>query len=250
MDLFSLEGKVALVTGPGKGLGKTMAFALAQAGADIVGIGRGSMETISKEVQALGRRMHCIEFDLLNTDDIPKVAQEAINAFGSVDILLNNAGITPIEVAEDYKESDFDRAMNLNVKALFILTQEIGKHMISKRAGKIINICSIQSIIGGNNVSAYVASKHAVAGITKSFGNEWGKYNINVNGIAPGFMVTDNTKELRESKDLTEMIDRRIPMQRWGEPEDLMGTVVFLASNASNYITGQLVVVDGGYLNN
>jgi len=177
-------------------------------------------------------------------------AGEALSVSGKVDILVNNAGVTLVEAAEEYSFKDFDATMNINVKSLFFLTREIGRSMIQRRYGKIINICSVQSMKGGNLVSAYAASKHAVAGITRAFANEWGKYGITVNGIAPGYMVTDNTKLLRTKTDLVKALTAQIPLGRWGSPEDLMGPVVFLASDASAYVNGHLLVVDGGYMNN
>lgn len=250
MSLFSLENKVAIVTGSSKGLGQAIAVGLAKAGADIIGIGISDSNNTKSQIEKLGKKYINITGDLSNLESIKNIAIKAINTFSKVDILVNNAGITPKGLAEDYTLENLNLAFDLNVKGLFLLTQEIGKHMITRKYGKIINICSIQSLIGGINVSGYVASKHAVAGITKAFANEWGKYNITVNGIAPGFMKTDNTSELRELTDTVKDIDKRIPLQRWGEPSDLEGPVVFLASDSSSYVNGHIMVVDGGYINN
>ena len=167
---------------------------------------------------------------------------EAIAAAGRVDILVNNAGVTPVYPAADYPEAEFDRVMNVNVKALFLLTQELGRHMVENHYGRIINVCSVQSYKGGQLVSAYAASKHAVAGLTRAFANEWGGYGVTVNGIAPGFMVTDNTALLRTQKEAVAALTAQIPVGRWGEPEDLMGPVVFLASESSRYVNGHLLV--------
>lgn len=250
MSLFSLENKVAIVTGSSKGLGQAIAIGLAKAGADIIGIGISDSNNTKSQIEKLGKKYINITGDLSNLESIKSIAIKAINTFSKVDILVNNAGVTPKGLAEYYTLENLNLAFDLNVKGLFLLTQEIGKHMITRKYGKIINICSIQSLIGGINVSGYVASKHAVAGITKAFANEWGKYNITVNGIAPGFMKTDNTSELRELTDIVKDIDKRIPLQRWGEPSDLEGPVVFLASDSSSYVNGHIMVVDGGYINN
>ena len=247
---FSLTGKIAAVTGTNKGLGQAIAAALARAGADIIGIDRTEAAETTERVRQAGRQFCPIHADLSKPETISGVATQALAAFGRVDILVNNAGVTLVRPAGEYSEQDFDATMNVNVKSLFFLTREIGRSMLQRHYGKIINICSIQSIIAGNNVSAYVASKHAVAGITRAFANEWGKHGINVNGIAPGFMVTDNTKLLRENEPAVAAITARIPLGRWGNPGDLMGPVVFLASDEAAYINGHLLVVDGGYLNN
>ena len=248
--LFSLDGKVAAITGTSKGLGRAMTMALAEAGTDIIGIGISDPHETAEKVRAAGRKFFPIPGDMAKPETMGGIAEKALSAFGRVDILVNNAGVTLVDSAEVYSPENYDLTMNVNVKSLFFLTQEIGRSMIEKRYGKIINVCSIQSIIGGNMVSAYVASKHAVAGITRSLANEWGKYGINVNGIAPGFMVTDNTKLLREKTDVVAALTAQIPLGRWGNPEDLMGPVVFLASDASAFVNGHLLVVDGGFINN
>ncbi len=247
---FSLKDKIALVTGANKGLGQAMAVALAQGGADIVALGRQGMAETEELVKQAGGRFAWVQGDLSSSEAIKDLAAQAIAAFGRIDILVNNAGVTPVKPAEEYSEEDFDLVMKVNVKALYFLSQEIGKAMIRQGGGKIINVCSVQSMKGGNSVSAYVASKHAVAGITKALANEWAKYGINVNGLAPGYMVTDNTAKLRQQKELTDSLTQQIPMGRWGSPADMMGPVVFLASEASRYVNGHLLVVDGGYMNN
>lgn len=249
LSLFSLEGKTALVTGVSRGLGQAMAIALARAGADIVGVGpRGLGETRAR-IEAEGRRVYEIKADLGRGDTAAGVAREAVSAFGKVDILVNNAGIIRLSPAEDHTMEDFDEVMDVNLRGLFLLTRDIARQMISLGHGKIINTCSVQSFRGGSGDAAYVASKHAVHGLTRAWANEWGRYNIQVNGIAPGYMVTDNTARLRQNHEAVAAITAQIPMGRWGQPEDLMGPVVFLASAASNYVNGHLLAADGGYLN-
>ena len=249
LSLFSLEGKTALVTGVSRGLGQAMAIALARAGADIVGVGLRGMGDTQALVEAEGRRTYEIRADLSQRNAAERVAKEALAAFGKVDILVNNAGIIKLSPAENQTMEDFDAVMEVNLRSLFLLTREIARQMISLGHGKIINTCSVQSMKGGSGDAAYVASKHAVHGLTRAWANEWGRYNIQVNGIAPGYMVPDNTAKLRLNRAAVAAITAQIPLGRWGKPEDLMGPVVFLASNASNFVNGHLLVADGGYLN-
>ena len=246
---FSLQGKVAVVTGVSRGLGRAMAIALAQAGADIVGVGYHGMGTTKAEIEALGRKAFEITWDLADSDRAPQLACQCMDAFGRVDVLVNNAGIIRLAAAQDHTAEDFDAVMEVNLRSLFLLTRDIANQMIGLGGGKIINVCSVQSCRGGSGDAAYVASKHAVHGLTRAWANEWAKHNINVNAIAPGYMVTDNTATLRTKKDAVAAINAQIPAGRWGQPEDLMGPVVFLASSASDYVNGHMLVVDGGYLN-
>jgi 2-deoxy-D-gluconate 3-dehydrogenase len=249
MDSFSLSGKIAAVTGAGKGLGLSMAEGLAEAGADIVAITRHEAPEAEARVRALGRQFRRIEGDLSRPETMEALAAGALALFGRIDILVNNAGVTPVHSAGEYPPEDLDLVFDVNVKSLFRLTQGIGADMLRRGSGKIINICSIQSYLGGVSVSAYAASKHAVAGITRALANEWGPLGINVNGIAPGFMVTDNTALLRSQPGVTEALAARVPLRRWGQGEDMKGPVVFLASDASRFVNGHLLVVDGGYIN-
>lgn len=249
LSLFSLEGKTALVTGVSRGLGQAMAVALAKAGADIVGVGLRGMGPTRAMIAAEGRRAYEIQADLSQSGIAADIAQEAIAAFGRVDILVNNAGIIKLSAAEDHTMEDFDAVMEVNLRSLFLLTRDIARQMIDLGHGKIINTCSVQSIKGGSGDAAYVASKHAVHGLTRAWANEWGRYNIQVNGIAPGYMVTDNTATLRQNREAVAAITAQIPLGRWGNPQDLMGPVVFLASAASDFVNGHLLVADGGYLN-
>jgi len=243
------EGKTAVVTGAGKGLGQAMAVALACEGANLIGVDIGDMAETSRTILECGGKFTAVTADLSKTDQIPALAEKMEDIYGQIDILVNNAGVIYRSPAEEYPEDGFDFVMNLNVKALFLLTREIGSRMKNRGWGRIINVCSIQSMQGGNGVSAYAASKHAVAGITRAFANEWGKYGVTVNGIAPGYMVTDNTDKLRAQKEKAASITNRIPVGRWGQPSDLMGPVVFLASDGAAYVNGHLLVVDGGYMN-
>jgi 2-deoxy-D-gluconate 3-dehydrogenase len=247
--MFSLSGRIAAVTGAGKGLGLSMAEGLAEAGADIAAITRQEAPEAEARVRALGRRFRRIQGDLSHPETMEALAAGALALFGRIDILVNNAGVTPVHNAEDYPPEDLDLVFDVNVKSLFRLTQAVGADMLRRGSGKIINICSIQSYLGGVSVSAYAASKHAVAGITRALANEWGPRGINVNGIAPGFMVTDNTALLRSQPGLTEALAAKVPLRRWGLGEDMKGPVVFLASDASRFVNGHLLVVDGGYIN-
>ncbi len=247
-QLFDLTGRVALVTGVSRGLGRAMAIGLAGAGADIIGISLQEPIETRKQIETLGKNFYYFHADLAEAEKIPELARQAIAVYGKVDILVNNAGIIGLYPAEEYPLENFDQVFAVNVRGLFLLTQEIGKSMLDRGYGRIIATCSIQSLISGINDSAYVASKHAVAGLVKAFAAEWGGRGVNVNGIAPGFMVTDNTANLRKNSDAVAEITARVPLHRWGQPEDLMGPVIFLASEASRYVNGQLLVVDGGYV--
>jgi len=250
LDAFRLDGKVALVTGAARGLGQAMAVGLAEAGADIVGI--DIISPISETrgmIESLGRRFVEIQVDLSSTADIPRILETARTQLGVFDILVNNAGIIRRHPAHEFPTEDWDAVMNINLRSLFFLTQAFGKALIEEgRHGKIVNVCSMLSFSGGVFVAPYTASKSAVAGITRLLGNEWAAYGINVNGIAPGYMATDNTAPLRVDPERNREILSRVPMDRWGEPEDLSGAIVFLSSAASDYITGTIVRVDGGWL--
>lgn len=248
-NLFSLDGKVAIVTGVSRGLGRAMAIALAKAGANIVGVGLSDMSATEEEIRKCGREFLGIHADLTSTDKVDEIVEKTVEKFKRVDILVNNSGTIVREDAIHYTEEDWDKILNLNLRTLFFLSQKVAKEFIEEGAGgKIINIASMLSFQGGIRVPAYTASKSGVMGLTKALANEWAKYNINVNAIAPGYMETDNTKEIREDESRCAEILNRIPAQRWGTPEDLAGAVVFLASNASNYVNGHILAVDGGWL--
>ena len=249
MELFNLNGKVAIVTGASRGLGKAMAIALAEAGANIVGVGQSNMDKTSKEIEEKGKEFLAIQADLTSTEKIEEIITKTIQKFGRIDILVNNAGTIRREDAINYTEHDWDDILNLNLKTLFFLSQRVAKEFIKqKTGGKIINIASMLSFQGGIRVPAYTASKSGVMGLTKALANEWAKYNININAIAPGYMATDNTQAIREDEKRNKEILDRIPAGRWGTPEDLAGSVIFLASDASNYVNGHTLAVDGGWL--
>ena len=249
LDSFSLKGKVAIVTGCNTGLGQGMAIGLAQAGADIAGVYCSDTSETQKLIEDLGRVFLPIKADLSSIEPIDKIIEETLRKFGKIDILVNNAGIIRRNESIDFSEKDWDDVMNVNAKTLFFLSQAVAKQFIKQgTGGKIINIASMLSYQGGIRVPSYTASKHAVMGLTRIMANEWAKYNINVNAIAPGYMITNNTAPLRaDEKRYKEILDR-IPAGRWGTPEDLQGAVVFLASDASNYVNGFTIAVDGGWL--
>jgi 2-deoxy-D-gluconate 3-dehydrogenase len=249
MSLFDLTGRVAIVTGANTGLGQGVAEALAAAGADIVAVGRTPPVETQKAVEALGRGFHSISADLGTTEPIDRIVAETVSRFGGVDVLVNNAGIIRRNDALDFTEEDWDAVMNVNLKTAFFLTQAVARRMLEQgRGGKIINIASLLSFQGGIRVASYTASKSGVAGVTKLLANEWAAKGINVNAIAPGYFVTNNTEALRADEGRSRDILARIPAGRWGSPDDLGGAVVFLASRASDYVHGSVVAVDGGWL--
>ncbi len=248
-ELFDISGKIAVVTGSGTGLGKAMAIALAGAGADILLVGHKSpLEAVEKEIRALGRRTESILVDLALDGSAKKVIEKAKAAFGGLDILVNNAGIIRRAPAIDYSLEDWEMVMRTNATATFLLCREAARVFLERGGGKIINIASMLSFQGGILVPAYSASKGAVAQLTKALANEWAGENICVNAIAPGYMATENTRPLREDPVRNKAILERIPAGRWGDPEDLAGAVVFLASPASDYVHGAVLNVDGGWL--
>jgi len=245
---FSLTGSRALVTGASKGIGAQIAIALASAGADLVLLGRSSesLADTKSQVVALGRNLSELICDLSDPKSvaalIPKLANE------SVDILVSNAGIITRADAVDASLEDWNLVFQTNLTSLFQISQVVAKKMLAKGAGRIINIASLLSFQGGIRVTGYAASKHAVAGLTKALANEWGAAGITVNAIAPGYIITDNTELLRKDADRSAGILARIPMGRWGTPEDIAGVAVFLAAPAARYINGEILTVDGGWL--
>lgn len=250
LDSFKLDGKVALVTGAGRGIGQAAALGLAEAGCDIAGLYQTRYETTQAQVEALGRRFLPIECNLLEAtvEQLNSVVSQVVTGLGQLDILVNNAGIIRRTPALEYSEEDWDAVMQVNLKSLFFLSQAAARVMVEQGSGKIINIASLLSFQGGILVPSYTASKSGVGGLTKALANEWAKLNINVNAIVPGYIATDNTAPLRADPERNSAILARIPAGRWGEPADLQGLVVFLASAASDYLHGSVVPVDGGWL--
>ena len=249
LDKFNLKGKVAIVTGSSTGLGQGMIIGLAEAGADITGVDYVDAKETKEKVEKIGRKFLEIKANLLTTEPIEDIINQTVKEYGKVDILINNAGIIRREDAIDFTEKDWDDVMSINAKTLFFFSQAAARQFIrQKTGGKIINVASMLSFQGGIRVPSYTASKSAVMGLTRALANEWVKYNININAIAPGYMATNNTKALREDKVRSKAILDRIPAGRWGLPEDVAGAAVFLASEASNYINGYTIAVDGGWL--
>lgn len=245
---FSLDGKVAAVTGANTGLGQGIAGALAEAGADIVAIGRSAPTQTENIVKAAGRRFFFVEADLSEPMRAEATIAAAEKAAGSVDILVNNAGVIRRGDAIDFTEEDWDAVMNVNLKSVFFLSQAAARRMLARGGGKIVNIASMLSFQGGIRVASYTASKSGVAGLTKLLANEWAGKGINVNAIAPGYFATDNTAALRADEKRNSEILARIPAGRWGAPGDLGGAAVFLAAPASDYVHGTVIAVDGGWL--
>jgi 2-deoxy-D-gluconate 3-dehydrogenase len=249
-ELFSLEGKCALVTGASRGLGRAMAEALASAGANVVCASHavsGTADTVAA-IRSRGRDAWAVEADLRRPEAAEMLAEAALDAAGQVDILVNNAGTIRRAPAVDHSFQDWSEVLRTNLDAAFILSQRLGRGMLERGEGKIINVASLLSFSGGITVPGYTASKHAIAGLTKALANEWGARGVQVNAIAPGYMETDNTSALRADAKRLADISARIPAGRWGTPADLAGAVVFLASPASNYVNGHVLVVDGGWM--
>jgi len=245
---FDLSGQVAVVTGANTGIGQAIAVALAQAGAAIVAVGRSSMDETEALVTQAGSRFHVIKADLATIEPVKAIVAETIQTYGGLDILVNNAGIIRRADAIDFTEEDWDAVIDVNLKTAFFLSQAAGRHMIDKGRGKIINIASLLSFQGGIRIPSYTASKSGLAGLTKLLACEWAGKGVNVNAIAPGYFVTNNTTALREDAERNAAILARIPAGRWGTPSELGGAAVFLASSASDYVNGTVLPVDGGWL--
>jgi len=250
-DLFRIDGKVALVTGASRGLGAAIAQALASAGADVVlhSSSQPADATARAIKDASGRRTATAVADLAQPGAAAILANEALAAFGHIDVLVNNAGTIRRAPAADHPDADWDAVIAVNLSSIFRLSREVGRHMIErKQGGKIINVASLLSFQGGITVPGYAAAKGGVAQLTKALANEWAPHRINVNAIAPGYMETDNTTALRQDAARFRQISERIPAGRWGKPEDLAGAAVFLASPAADYVHGHVLVVDGGWM--
>jgi 2-deoxy-D-gluconate 3-dehydrogenase len=250
LDSFRLDGKVALVTGAGRGLGQAMAIGLAEAGADIAGLDVISLAETQELVEGLGRRFLAVECNLRDAkvSELNEATGRVVQEMGSLNILVNNAGIIRRAPALEFSEEYWDDVLQINLKALFFLSQAAGRVMAEQGSGKIVNVASMLSFQGGILVPSYTAAKSGVAGLTRALANELAAKGINVNAIAPGYMATDNTAPLRADPQRSQAILARIPVGRWGDPADLKGVVVFLASAASDYMQGAIVPVDGGWL--
>ncbi len=248
-NMFSLKGKVAIVTGANTGLGQGICVAYAKMGAKVLGVARRSCDETAKIIKEFNGEFFEYIADLSDVACVDGVMQAAYDKYGTVDILVNNAGVIKRADALDVSVDDWDSVINVNQKTVFFLSQAFAKEIVrQKKKGKIINICSMLSYQGGIRVPAYCASKSAVIGLTRALCNEWASKNINVNGIAPGYMETNNTKQIREDQDRNDAILDRIPQGRWGTPKDIAGAAIFLASEASDYINGFTIAVDGGWL--
>ncbi|HEX6558435.1 MAG TPA: 2-dehydro-3-deoxy-D-gluconate 5-dehydrogenase KduD [Longimicrobiales bacterium] len=249
-ELFSLAGKRALVTGASRGLGRAMAEALATAGADVVCVStkRSGTDETAASIRKAGREAWQLEADLSNRENAQQLAERATSEAGEIHILVNNAGTIRRHPAVQFPADEWDAVLHTNLDSVFVLCQHLGRAMIERGSGKIINIASLLAFSGGITVPAYTASKHAVAGLTKALANEWAKHGVQVNAIAPGYFRTDNTQALQDDATRSAEISGRIPAGRWGEPSDIGGAVVFLAARASDYVNGHVLVVDGGWM--
>lgn len=249
LDQFKLNGKVAIVTGSARGLGQAIAMGLAEAGADVALVDVLDMTQTKADIEKLGRRCIAITADLSKKECVDVIVNTTVQKLGAIDILFNNAGIIRRAPLTEFTEKDWDDVMNINIRTLFFLSQGAAKQMIKQgRGGKIVNTASMLSFQGGILVPSYTASKSAVMGLTRLLANELAPHKINANAIAPGYMATDNTKALRDNPERNKAILERIPAGRWGEPSDLKGVAVFLASSASDYVSGYTIAVDGGWL--
>ncbi len=247
-DPFRVDGQVALVTGASRGLGAAMAIALAKAGADLALHAYESCEDTAATIRSLGRKVSAATGDLSPRDVPVSLVADVIARYSHLDILVNNAGIIRRAPAAEHGDADWEDVISMNLSSVFRMCREAGRHMLARGRGKIVNIASLLAFQGGITVPGYAAAKGGVAQLTKALANEWASRGINVNAIAPGYMVTENTRPLRQDPERTRQITERIPAGRWGQPEDLAGAVVFLASPASDYVNGHVLVVDGGWL--
>lgn len=251
MDLFNLEGKTALVTGCKRGIGFAMAEALAEAGADILGVS-ASLETSGSEIEnavvSKGRKFKGYQCDFSNRKSLYEFIEKVKSENPSIDILVNNAGTILRAPAEEHSDEYWDKVIEVNQNAQFILSRELGKEMIKRGRGKVIFTASLLTFQGGITVPGYAASKGAIGQLTMALSNEWAGKGVQVNAIAPGYIATDNTKALRNDPDRSEAILARIPAGRWGKPEDFKGPIIFLASKASDYMSGAILTVDGGWM--
>jgi len=248
-DLFDLSGKVAIVTGTSRGLGQYFARALAKAGADLVITSRdlSRLTEFKQEIESLGRKALPVQLDVLSQSDIENMVRKTIKEYGKIDILVNNAGLNIRHPSAEFPWDDWDTVLDTNLKGAFFCAQAVAKEMIKRKYGRIINVGSCTCVFGMEGIAPYTASRGAILGVTRSLAAEWGKFGITVNVLAPGWFKTAQNAVLYENKEWVDYITSRIPLNRPGQPHDLDGTVVFLASDASEYITGQIILVDGGF---
>lgn len=247
--LFSLEGRVAVVTGAGRGLGRSMALALAAAGADIVAASRtaAEIESLRDEVRALGRQAEAVTFDATRPEDCDRLAAEAVRCMGRVDILVNNAGVNIRKPVLELAPEEFRSVLTTNLDGYFLCARSIGKYLVAQGSGKVINISSVMGRVALANQAAYASSKGAIEQLTKVLAIEWAPHNVQVNAIGPTYFETDLTRPLFEDEERHDFIIDRTPMRRWGQPHELAGAAIFLASGASDYVTGHTLMVDGGW---
>lgn len=248
LSLFSLEGRTALVTGAGSGIGQAVALGLARTGAEVFAVGHSSLEDTWEKLKAIGDGHAGVLADLSREEEIERIVKQTLEVCGKIDILVNVAGVIKRSPAEEHSLEDWDTVLNLNLRSVFLLCQLVGRHMLGRGYGKIINIASMLTFMGGYTVVSYAAAKSGIAGLTRTLANEWAGRGINVNAIAPGWIETKMTKAIRENEARYNFILSRIPAGRWGRPEDLVGAAIFLASPASDYVNGHILAVDGGYL--
>lgn len=249
VELFDLSEKVAIVTGASRGLGQYFARALAKSGADLVITSRdlSSLNEFKQEIESLGRKAFAVQLDVLSQSDIDNMVRMTINEYGKIDILVNNAGLNIRRPSTDVSQEDWDTVLNTNLKGSFFCAQAAAKEMIKRKHGRIINVGSCTCVFGMEGIAPYTASRGAILSMTRSLAAEWGKFGITVNVLAPGWFKTAQNAVLYENKEWVDYITERIPLNRPGQPHDLDGTVIFLASDASEYITGQIILVDGGF---
>ena len=247
--VFSLEGRRAMVTGANTGIGQGIALAMAEAGAEVLAVGRSSMAETEAAIRAVGGKVVAIKADLGKSKTVAAMLDSAWDAHGPIDVLVNNAGIIRRADAVDFSETDWDDVMEINLKSVFLLCQALARRAFAeKRTARIVNVASLLSFQGGIRVASYTASKSGLAGLTRILANEWAAKGINVNAIAPGYIVTNNTEALRNDPERSTDILKRIPAGRWGKASDIGGTAVYLASDAANYVHGAVLPVDGGWL--
>ena len=247
LDVFDLKGKVVVITGGSKGLGKAMAVGLAKAGARIVLTDVLDTEDAVSEVKKFNDEVVGLTVDVTKRSDVEHLVEKTVDHFGSIDVLINNAGILKSSNAEDFSEMDWKQVIDVNLTGQFLCAQIIGKHMIKQKSGRIINISSIAGLAGYASSVAYSASKAGVISLTKTLASEWGKHNVLVNAVCPGVFATDMTDDYLKDEDFREMIKTKVPLERYAKPEELVGTIIYLSSNASEYVTGHALVIDGGW---